>query len=85
MGDRNDSAPDFGEAFWDNLCILGTKLPPGDCNRDGQVTLADLDGLADCLLGPNGGLGPNCECTDGDNDGDTDLQDFAMIQNELAP
>jgi len=59
---------------------------PGDCDGDGDVELGDLAELANCLLGPGGGLDPACGCFDLDGDDDADLKDFLVLQaNFVGP
>jgi NAD(P) transhydrogenase subunit alpha len=51
----------------------------GDCDGDGDLDLEDFACFAECLVGPEGGLLPDCETFDADADGDVDLYDWAEI------
>lgn len=64
--------------FW----AVGMPGPPipGDCDGDGDVDFTDFVAFADCMNGPEGGLGYGCACADFDLDSDVDLADFARIQ-----
>lgn len=53
---------------------------PADCNNDGVVDLLDFADFAPCLLGPLGGLGPECECFDVDFDCSVSLTDFSSLK-----
>jgi hypothetical protein len=53
---------------------------PGDCNGNGQVDLDDYVDFEACLLGPDGGLEPDCECFDFNDSDSVDLHDFAAFQ-----
>lgn len=57
---------------------------PGDCNGNGIVDLQDFAVVAECLLGPLGGIQPDCTCVDVDRDQDADLHDFAVLQQSLS-
>ena len=57
----------------------------GDCDGDGDVDIDDYAGFEACLLGPTGGLGTGCSCSDLDSDGDTDLLDYAEFQVLMQP
>jgi hypothetical protein len=57
---------------------------PGDCDYDGDVDLDDFADFAACLLGPGGGVGPECTCFDLDDSGDVDLSDFAVFQETFT-
>lgn len=46
---------------------------------NGIVDLDDYDIFEGCLMGPNGGLGPDCDCADLDDDLDTDLRDASRL------
>ena len=48
------------------------------------TTESDFECFADCLLGPAGGLGANCDPFDFDGDGDVDLKDFAEFQEAFT-
>ncbi len=65
--------------FW--AVVHTTPAPlPGDCDDDGDVDLVDFANFSDCLLGPDRGVGSNCDCFDLDDDGDVDLADFTEFQ-----
>ncbi|GJM26632.1 MAG: hypothetical protein DHS20C16_30470 [Phycisphaerae bacterium] len=49
----------------------------GDFGNNGTVDLNDYRRFAECVNGPIGGLGTDCECFDLDSDGDVDTRDFA--------
>ncbi len=53
---------------------------PADCNDDGVVDLFVYGDFAPCLLGPLGGLDPECECFDVDFDCGVSLRDFSFLQ-----
>jgi hypothetical protein len=59
----------------------GVHMPAalGDCDGDGDLDLEDFACFAECLVGPEGGLLPDCETFDADADGDVDLYDWAEI------
>lgn len=50
----------------------------GDCTGNHLVDIGDFDLFQQCLAGPDGVLGPGCECADLDGDSDVDLQDAAI-------
>lgn len=58
-----------------------------DCNADGDVDILDFMSFTSCCEGPdNGPLGTGCTCADLDGpDGDADLMDFALLQEEFGP
>jgi len=61
--------------------IEGLLLPsPGDFDGNRRVDLADLSELANCMMGPNVVIGPDCRAGDGNQDGDVDLGDAAAFQ-----
>lgn len=68
--------------FW--VVVAETPdYPPGDCNGDGVVDLADFTLLCGCPLEP-GGDGGSCACFDLDLDGDVDCCDFARFQRQFT-
>jgi len=70
--------------FW-SLASAGAPSAPGDCDADGDVDLTDFTFFAGCLVGPGGGLGPECGCLDLDGNGDVNLLDFSEFQLVFAP
>jgi len=71
-----------------NLIAIGGEPPPGDCDGDGDLDLDDVSGptgFVACQAGPGGGLAPGCECADLDEDGDSDLGDYQVLQQLLGP
>ncbi len=52
----------------------------GPCHGDGIINLNDLESLAGCMVGPNGGVNPSCGCSDYNPDGNVDLRDYASYQ-----
>ncbi len=61
------------------------EVPPGDCEDDGDVDLADYDQFESCLTGPAGGPpATECRCFDVDRNGVVDLSDFAVIQSTYS-
>lgn len=52
----------------------------GDCDDDGDITLADYACFAECALGPNEPVPSDCDVFDYDFDADVDLADFAGFQ-----
>lgn len=67
--------------FWGGVTGLSA---PGDCDGDGDIDLDDFQVLAECLLGPDNGLSPDCDCADSDVDGDADLRDCANFQQAFT-
>jgi len=52
----------------------------GDLDLDGDVDLIDLNGMLNCLRGPNNTPAQNCGLADIDHDGDVDLRDLTIFQ-----
>jgi len=78
--DNCDLCPDTetGAAVDTSGCKI--ILAPGDCDRNGVIDSADAAGIAGCVFGPSGGLGPGCDCLDFDKDSDADLRDYSVLQ-----
>jgi hypothetical protein len=79
--------PDAGEMTGGTYTLTGGfwfGQMPGDCDYDGDVDLDDFADFEACLLGPGGGLGPDCNCFDLDGSGDVDLGDFAVFQEAFT-
>ncbi len=66
------------------LRVARVLLPPcetGDWTLDGNVTIADLTGMASCLTGVTVlWTDRACPCVDLDDDKDVDLHDYAALQ-----
>jgi hypothetical protein len=74
---------DAGIMFGNDLTLTGGfwfQVNSGDFNNDGGVNLLDYDTMEDCLRGPTGGLGDDCESYDVNGSGHVDLKDFAEFQ-----
>lgn len=57
------------------------SVPPGDCDADGDVDLADFLAFQECFTGSGSGAAmPGCGCSDFDGDGDVDLGDLITFQ-----
>lgn len=56
----------------------------GDTDGDGDIDLDDLYNFNECFSGPGQGVGPNCEATDFDNNGKTDMLDFKELQKKFT-
>jgi hypothetical protein len=52
----------------------------GDCDRDGDIDLADLAALQACVSGPALAYAGDCAKADLDRDGDVDQSDFGIFQ-----
>ena len=56
-------------------------VPPGDCDADGDVDLADFLVFQECFTGSGSGAAmPGCGCSDFDGDRDVDLGDLIAFQ-----
>jgi hypothetical protein len=80
--DSGDSAPSI-----DQLAVIEptNSVVPGDCDGDGHVSsIVDALHALDCLSGTGNTTSAGCECDDIDADGDSDLQDFADIQQAVV-
>ena len=74
---------DAGEMVGGDFRLTGGfwfETPRGDCNFDGCTDLIEFVSFASCLAGPGTELEAGCHCFDVDNDGDSDLRDFARFQ-----
>ena len=52
----------------------------GDGNGDCRIAFDDFMDFAACMTGPGAASDPVCACYDENDDGDTDLRDFAHLQ-----
>jgi len=52
------------------------ETPPGDCDGDGDVDLADFQAFEGCLAGPDSVAGGDCRCYDIDRNATVDMADF---------
>ncbi len=59
---------------------LDLRAPPGDCDRDGTVTLEDHRSFTSCAGGPGSQRAAACGCADVNGNGSIDLVDFALLQ-----
>jgi hypothetical protein len=78
------SNPPFGaggEAF---MRVRGCPPRQGDFDFDGDADLRDYTTFHGCMAGPDGGLGPQCECVDSDGNGNVDLEDFGRFQEAFS-
>lgn len=89
---RTDSTEDRSQAFvyapsndvaWSPTLTIST-FAPSDCDQDGDVDLADYEGLAGCLHGPGEGIATDCDCFDLNHSGDVDLADYLLFQRYFA-
>ena len=53
---------------------------PADFDQDGDVGLTDHTTFVGCITGPGGSPSPVCEACDLQEDGDVDVDDFALFQ-----
>lgn len=61
---------------------LNVETTFGQCAaEDPDIGLDDLAAFVSCLTGVNGQVRLDCGCADSDNDGDSDLADWAHFQN----
>ncbi len=70
----------FGFAF----CLTPAgpvPMIPGDCDQDGDVDLADYACFSNCVSGPGGPVGVDCNTFDLDSDADIDLLDWQRFQS----
>jgi hypothetical protein len=80
---NSDGNIDANEYIEVNLCAVTVDHAPADLNKDCAIDLADLDVFTTCLAGPGAGFAPTCPAdtdADLDNDGDSDLADYAQFQ-----
>ncbi len=56
------------------------RIPPGDCEDDGDVDLNDFEAFEDCLTGPDAVVDDACRCFDVNRSGTVDLADLATVQ-----
>lgn len=73
-----DDGPASRIAAWSSDC------PAQDCDGDGDIDLDDYAEFPRCMLGPNGGLGPECDCVDLNNNSHVDLRDVKALQLVIA-
>ncbi|MHC4697987.1 MAG: hypothetical protein ACYTFA_14740 [Planctomycetota bacterium] len=81
--------PDAGEIMTgDEFELTGGfwfRIPPGDCEDDGDVDLNDFEAFEDCLTGPDTPVvDDECRCFDVDRDNVVDLADLATIQTTFT-
>lgn len=56
------------------------RIPPGDCEDDGDVDLNDFEAFVACLTGPDTPVGEGaCRCFDVDRNDAVDLMDLATV------
>lgn len=61
----------------------GPSCAGGDLSDDGVVDFVDAQLFAPCMSGPDVGIMSGCKCADLDGDPDSDLRDFALLQDAL--
>lgn len=78
----DEGAGSIVEAALDDFDIsdAGCESLPGDLDGNGIVDAADFAAFPPCVLGPAGGIGPNCAVFDFDENGGVDLFDFQGFQ-----
>jgi len=64
--------------------VLPAPCCPGDLTGDDRVALNDLKRFGACLEGPNAEVEGACRCADLDEDGDTDLEDYAAFSGAFT-
>ncbi len=76
--------PDAGTMSGGEFTLTGgfwLATPPGDCEDDGDVDLADYALFQACMTGPAGAPPTgDCRCFDVNRSGTVDLADYAVIQ-----
>ncbi|MHC4698895.1 MAG: hypothetical protein ACYTFA_19370 [Planctomycetota bacterium] len=61
------------------------RIPPGDCEDDGDVDLNDFEAFEECLTGPDAPVvDAECRCFDVDRNNVVDLADLARIQTTFT-
>ncbi|MFQ5590958.1 MAG: hypothetical protein ACE5HE_07340 [Phycisphaerae bacterium] len=61
------------------------RIPPGDCEDDGDVDLNDFQAFEGCLTGPEvSPIADACRCFDVDRNGVVDLVDLALVQTTFT-
>jgi hypothetical protein len=84
VGDLFDQCPNTGPGVEVGADGCPLVIPPGDCDGSGHVSLQDYSTFWNCMAGPDVEVLPGCECTDLDNDEDTDLEDFQALQSAFG-
>lgn len=67
-----------------SLTAHGMQIVLGDCNGDLIVNFADFNAWSECFTGPGVSTPPGCGCGDTNESGQSDLRDFALVQNGFS-